>query len=81
MILINRESVLTEDMPEVFAQANGFRMLADDGVATNPAIKFEVETFAVTEGFKPVKPYVTRLLWRDQDGNEQSKLCSPSRKR
>jgi hypothetical protein len=74
VVLINRESVLTEDTPQTFAQANSFRMLADDGVATNPAIKFKVETFAPTEGFKPAKPYVTRLLWRDQDGKEQSKL-------
>jgi hypothetical protein len=74
VVLLNRESVLTEDAPQTFAEANGFRMLADDGVATNPAIKFKVETFAATEDFKPAKPYVTRLLWRDQDGNEQSKL-------
>jgi hypothetical protein len=74
VVLLNRESVLTEDAPDAFAQANGFRMLADDGVATNPAIKYKVEMFSPREGFAPAKPFVTRLLWRDQDDNEQSRL-------
>jgi hypothetical protein len=74
VLLVNRESMLTAEAPQDFVEANGFRMLADDGVATNPSVKFKVETFAPTEGFKPSKAFVTRLLWRDQDGNEQSKL-------
>jgi hypothetical protein len=49
-------------------------MLKLDGVATNPNVRFRVESFLPGEGFKPTKPYVTRLLWRDQDGNDQSKL-------
>jgi hypothetical protein len=73
-VLLNRETVLTESTPQEFAEANGFRMLADDKVATNPAVTFRVETFAATEGFKPAKPYRTRLRWRDPDGNDQSKL-------
>jgi hypothetical protein len=74
VVLINRESVLTEATPASFAETHGFRMLPEDSVATNPAITFKVETFAPSEGFNPAKPYATRLMWRDQDGNEQSKL-------
>ena len=50
------------------------RRLPDDNVATNPAVRFRVETFEPSEGFQPRKPYQSRLKWRDQDGNEQSKL-------
>src|SRR5271170_563086 len=32
------------------------------------------DTFEASEGFTPRKPYQSRLKWRDQDGNEQSKL-------
>src|SRR5262249_36336267 len=74
VILIDRDSVLTEEAPEAFAEANGFRMLAEDRIATNPAVAFFVETFEPTEGFPPTKPYATRLRWRDQDGEIQSKL-------
>jgi hypothetical protein len=59
---------------EAFAEANKFRRLPDDNVATNPAVRFRVETFEPSEGFQPRKPYQSRLKWRDQDGNEQSKL-------
>ena len=58
----------------MFAEANGFRMLKDDGVATNPAVHFRVETFMPQEGFTPAKAYASRLLWHDLDGNDQSKL-------
>jgi hypothetical protein len=68
------DSVLTEETPQAFAAANGFRMLQMDGVATNPAVRFRVESFVPAEGFAPRKEYVTRLLWRDLDGNDQSKL-------
>jgi hypothetical protein len=37
-------------------------------------VRFLVETFEPAEGFQPRKPYQSRLKWRDQDGNEQSKL-------
>jgi hypothetical protein len=43
-------------------------------VATNPLVQFRVQTFTPTGGFKPTKSYVPRLLWRDLDGNDQSKL-------
>ena len=56
----------------------------EDNVAANPATVFKVESFEPTENFKPTKPYLTRIKWRDQEGNEQSKLlltkptrCSP----
>jgi len=74
VVLINRDSVLTEETSQAFAQTHGFRILPDDAVATNPAINFKVETFVSSEGFSSSKPYATRLTWRDQDGNEQSKL-------
>jgi hypothetical protein len=74
VVLVNRDSVLTGDTPQTFAQAHGFRMLSDDAVATNPMIRFQIETFAPTDTFNPSRPYATRLKWRDQDGNEQSKL-------
>ena len=74
LVMLNRESVLAEETPQAFAHANGFRMLQMDGVATNPAVHFRVESFAPAEGFTPGKPYTTRLLWRDLDGNDQSKL-------
>jgi hypothetical protein len=74
VVLLNRDTVLTESTPQEFAETHGFRMLAEDNVVTNPALTFRVETFEPTETFKPTKPYLTRLKWRDQDGNEQSKL-------
>jgi hypothetical protein len=74
VVLINRDSVLTEDTVEAFATAHKFRRLPDDDVAANPAVRFRVETFEPSEGFQPRKPYQSRLKWRDQDDNEQSKL-------
>jgi hypothetical protein len=74
VVLIDRDSVLTEETPAIFAEVHAFRMLATDNVATNPAVRFGVETFEPAEGFNPTKPYLTRLQWRDQDGNTQSKL-------
>ena len=38
VVLLNRESVLTEDTPHDFAEANEFRFLPEDNVATNPMI-------------------------------------------
>jgi hypothetical protein len=75
VVMVNRDdSLLIEETPQAFADANGFRMLAADKIATNPAIHFRVETFLPQEGFVPSKPFATRLLWRDLDGNDQSKL-------
>lgn len=74
VVLINRDIVLTEMTPQDFAEAHNMRLLAEDNVAVGQAIAFRVETFSPTETFQPVKAYMTRLKWRDQDENEQSKL-------
>jgi len=74
VVLLNRDTVLAETAPQEFADAHGFRVLVADDIAVNPAVAFRVETFTPTESFKPEKAYVTRLKWRDPDGNEQSKL-------
>jgi hypothetical protein len=74
VVMVNRDSILIEERPEAFAEANGFRMLPMDRVATSPAIHFRVEQFLPAEGFTPAKAFATRLLWRDLDGNDQSKL-------
>jgi hypothetical protein len=74
VVLLDRETVLTETTPQEFADAHGFRMLAEDNVATNPAVAFRVENFEPTDGFRPAKPYQTRLMWREPTGKSQSKL-------
>jgi hypothetical protein len=74
IVLLNRDTVLAEIAPQEFAEAHGFRLLAEDAIAVNPCIAFRVETFAPSESFNPHKAYLTRLKWRDPDGNEQSKL-------
>ncbi len=74
VVLLNRDTVVTETTPQEFAAARGFRLLTEDNVAANPAIGFSVESFSPSESFKPAKPYLTRLKWRDREGNEQSKL-------
>lgn len=74
VVLINRDSILIEEPTKAFAESNKFRMLPDDEVATNPAVHFSVERFEAAEDFQPSRPYATRLMWRDLDGNDQSKL-------
>jgi hypothetical protein len=74
VVLLNRDSILSEEAPEAFAEAHGFRFLSEDGVHTNPAIHFAVEVFQAEGDFNPAKPYASRLQWRDLDGNIQSKL-------
>jgi hypothetical protein len=74
VVLRNRDSILTEEPPEVFAEAHAFRSLPEDGLFTNPEIHFSVEVFHPEGDFNPDKPYQSRLLWRDFDGNTQSKL-------
>jgi hypothetical protein len=74
VVMVNRDSVLIEELPQMFADANGFRLLQMDRVATNPAVHFRVETFVPADGFAPSKAYASRLLWTDLDGQEQSKL-------
>jgi hypothetical protein len=74
IVLLHRESVLTEEAMAAFAEHNGFRVLAGDGIATNPVIQFSVEAFEPAGEFNPTKPYKSRLLWRDPSGKVQSKL-------
>ena len=74
LVLIDRTSILLEQPLEEFAGANSFRILPNDSVALSPVVRFRVETYVPGEGFAPTKPYKTRLLWRDLDGNDQSKL-------
>jgi hypothetical protein len=74
VVLLNRDAVLIETPPQEFAEAHGLRLLSEDNVALNPAVAFRVETFKPTESFKPARPYLTRVKWRDPEGNQQSKL-------
>jgi hypothetical protein len=74
VVLLDRESMLTEETLDVFAGKHGFRRLSEDGIAVNPAVRFSVEAFEPAEGFTPSKLYRSRLLWRDLDGEPQSKL-------
>jgi hypothetical protein len=74
VILLNRDTVLTETPLEAFAEANGFYLLPGESVAVNPTLVFRVETFTPTESFRPEKGYRSRIKWRDPEGNEQSKL-------
>lgn len=78
IVLLNRDSVLSETAPGEMAEVHSFRMLASDSVATNPAIHFGVERFVPAENFTPSKDYLTRLSWTDLEGNSQSKLLLTS---
>jgi hypothetical protein len=73
-VLLNRESVLTEQTPKEFGDANEFRFLPEDNVGTNPMISFRVRRFEPREDFNPTKPFQTQLIWRDPDGNSRTKL-------
>jgi hypothetical protein len=73
VVLLNRETVLTEATPQEFAEANEFRWLSEDNVATNPMISFRVRSFAPTDDSNPGKPFQTRLMWRDPNGDSRSK--------
>ena len=74
VVLLNRDTVLTEMTPQDFAATHDMRLLAEDNVAVGKAVAFRVETFTPTETFRPSKAYLTRIKWRDHDGNDQSKL-------
>lgn len=74
VVLLDRNSVLSEETPEQLAADHGFRFLGADRAATNPAVGFRVETFAPAENFTPTKPYLSRLAWTDQEGKVQSRL-------
>jgi hypothetical protein len=74
VVLIDRQSLLTEETVEALATGHGLRLLMEDQIVINPAIRFNVETFAPTEGFEPTKPFRSRLIWRDLQSDTQSKL-------
>lgn len=74
VVLLNRDSILSEEAPAAFAEAHGFRFLPEDGTFTNPNVRFGVEVFEPAKDFQPTKPYSTRIGWRDLDGNTHSKL-------
>lgn len=75
IVLVNRDTVLTEMTAQQFAEDHSFKYLAEDEVALNGGVVFFwVEAFAPTEDFRPQKPYQSRLKWRAPDGREQSKL-------
>ena len=73
VVLLNRDTVLTEMTPQDFAAAHNMRLLAEDNVALGQAIAFRVETFTPTETFKPSKAYsafrdvkLTNDSWSDK---------------
>jgi hypothetical protein len=74
IVLLDRVSILSEETPEELANANRFRFVGADRVGTNPAVAFSVEEFEPAENFQPTKPFRTRLLWNDSQGNARSKL-------
>ncbi|MGA2998763.1 hypothetical protein [Bradyrhizobium sp.] len=74
IVLLDRVSVLSEESPEDLAQSISFRFVTLDRVGTNPAIAFRLETFVPTDQFNPSRPYQSRLLWKDSEGNDRSKL-------
>lgn len=78
LVLVDRSSILIEETVEGFAEVHGFRTLAEDGIATNPLIHFSVEAFAATDDFPTVRQFQTRLLWKDFDDKQQSKLLLSS---
>jgi hypothetical protein len=80
IVLINRDSVLTEDTPTAFAQANGFRMLEEDQVAANPAIAFRVETFEPGEGFSRRNPTSRACAGGTVTAMTRASFCLPKRK-
>jgi hypothetical protein len=74
VVMLNRDMLLAEVTPQEFAKANGFRMLAEDSLAVNPAIIFQIETFTASDRLAPTKAYASRLKWRDADSYQYSKL-------
>jgi hypothetical protein len=42
VVLLNRDTGLAETPPHEIAEAYGFRMLAEDNMAANPAVAFRV---------------------------------------
>jgi hypothetical protein len=76
VVLLDRDSVLCEMDPLAFAEQYAFRVVLEDNVATNPAVRFGVESFSPQEGFMPMKPYRTRLTWRDGNSTRSKLLLA-----
>jgi hypothetical protein len=75
VLLISRDSVLSEQEVSQLAESLNFRTLEADQVSTNPDVHFGVERFENgDDGFKTTRPYRSRLTWRDLSGHTQSKL-------
>src|SRR5260370_41637480 len=55
IVLLNRDSILSESEALVLAKEHGFRVLSKDGVATNPTVHFSVERFEPSPDFQPSK--------------------------
>jgi hypothetical protein len=72
--MLDKTSVLSEDGIAAFIDTHGFRMITPDSLATNPHTTYWVEKFEPSEAFQPEKPFLTRLLWRGQNGMAHSKL-------
>jgi hypothetical protein len=74
IVFVDRDSVLTEEPLAQFVEKYGFRLIEGDGIATNPGVHFSVESFVPAKGFTPTRDYRSRLLWRDLNGERQSRL-------
>ena len=74
IVLLDKDSVLSEDPPAELAKAQGFRTISPDQVSTNPQVAYWVETFEAGASFTPARPFLSRLLWRGPTGAVPSKL-------
>jgi hypothetical protein len=73
-VLLDRDVLLSEQLPRAFAEEHGLHLFPEDDVAVNRSIQFKIEMFEPTEKFNPSRPYKTRLKWSDANGGDQSKL-------
>ena len=78
IVLLDKDSVLSEESVSDLAEAHAFRMVQADGAATNPEVAYWVEHFEPDEFFKPEKSYQSRLLWRSGNGLAHSRLLLAS---
>jgi hypothetical protein len=74
LVLLDKDSVLSEETVPALAEAHAFRMVQADGAATNPGVAYWVEQFEPDESFRPEKPFQSRLLWRSANGLAHSRL-------
>jgi hypothetical protein len=74
IVLLNRDTHLSEDTPEAFVTRYGFLFLAEDETAFNPGLFYKVSSFTPTATFNPRKPFKTGVEWTDAFGEKQRKL-------